>query len=687
MELFKLLGRIVIDNAKANDEIDGTTDKAESSSDKMADAFKKVGKAIGTFLVVDKIKDFGSYLMELGESTIELANNQSKLTASLKDSGHSADWMKDQYSNLYGYLGDDMAVTNTILNMEKLGLSQKETAALTNSAIAVWTAYGDSIPLEGLAESINETVMVGQVTGTLADALNWAGISEDDFNTKLAKCNSEQERATLITETLNKKYEKIKKEYDEVNEKTIAYLRSQSNLEQAQTRLGQAILPVNTALNNIKSTLANALVPAVEGVISTFDKFIDIIKNGGDIGKFLTDNVKSSISGLDKLVPQFTEKALNFMKEFGTGIKNNMPGVLSSMLDVITKLSETVFENAPKLVAGGMELLVNLAQGIANSIPTLIEKVPTIVSNIANTISASIPIIIVKGAEIILALAKGIISSIPTLVANLPKVISAIIDVWNAINWMSLGKNLITGIVNGIKNLGGNLISTAKNLFGNLKTESGNIFNNIKNVITNPILTAKTKILALISDMKNGIVNVFNSIKSVTTSVWNGIKNAIISPLKTAQSSIKSIINAIKGFFNFKISWPKIPLPRFSITPRGWSIGDLLKGSIPKLGISWYAKGGIMKAPTLFGVNGNNLLGGGEAGAEAILPLDSFYKHLDDRLAQINNQIDYDRLTKSFVQALKNVNFTIEIDKTKIGQVLDEYNGEIINFREKGVFV
>lgn len=93
-------------------------------------------------------------------------------------------------------------------------------------------------------------------------------------------------------------------------------------------------------------------------------------------------------------------------------------------------------------------------------------------------------------------------------------------------------------------------------------------------------------------------------------------------PVNTAKNAINSAINAIKGFFNFSISWPHIPLPHFSISPAGWQIGDLLKGSIPSLGISWYAKGGVMTSPTIFGYSGNNLLAGGEAGPEAIAPVD-----------------------------------------------------------------
>lgn len=110
--------------------------------------------------------------------------------------------------------------------------------------------------------------------------------------------------------------------------------------------------------------------------------------------------------------------------------------------------------------------------------------------------------------------------------------------------------------------------------------------------------------------------------QNTTTSVWNGIKSAIETPLNKAKNIVKSVIDTIKGFFNFNISWPHIPMPHFSITPRGWGVGDLLKGKIPKLGIDWYAKAmnepRILDGAQIFGAMGGRLLGGGEAGQEVL---------------------------------------------------------------------
>src|SRR5690606_14930363 len=100
-------------------------------------------------------------------------------------------------------------------------------------------------------------------------------------------------------------------------------------------------------------------------------------------------------------------------------------------------------------------------------------------------------------------------------------------------------------------------------------------------------------------------------------------KTAIQNPIQTAVNVVKSLIDKLKGFFNFTWKLPKLSLPHFSVKPSGWQIGDLLKGSIPKLGVEWYADGGIMTDPTVFGFNGRNAMVGGEAGPEAIAPIDT----------------------------------------------------------------
>ena len=353
------------------------------------------------------------------------------------------------------------------------------------------------------------------------------------------------------------------------------------------------------------------------------------------------------------------------------------------------QFSQAILANLPVLVGMGMKLVFYLVQGLMSSLPTLISKVPTIISNLADAFSNSAQTIFVWGVKIIAEIIKGLVMSIPSLIANIPKIIYAIFAVWNAINWWNLGKGLINGIKNGITSMGGSLTSSAKNLFESLKNNVSNIFNNIKKVIESPIFGAKTKVLAIIGELQNGVRVGFNFIKSHASSVWNGVKNAITSPMNTAANFVKAIISKIKGFFNFKISWPHIPLPHFNIQPNGWNVGDLLKGKIPSLGIKWYAQAMnnpmILDAPTIFGMSNGQMLGAGEAGAEVVAGRDTLMKMInqasnnraDEILDALHRIIallsDEDRMHDIIVKALNDGSFVVMLDGREVGRIVRKY--------------
>lgn len=146
-------------------------------------------------------------------------------------------------------------------------------------------------------------------------------------------------------------------------------------------------------------------------------------------------------------------------------------------------------------------------------------------------------------------------------------------------------------------------------------------------------MNAYNQVRSWVDRIKNTISDKFNAVKSSVMSIWNGITSTIQNAMNNASNIVSNIINRIKGFFNFNISWPHIPLPHFSISPAGWHVGDLLQGSIPSLSINWYAKGGIFTRPTLFPTS-NGLAGVGEAGAEAVLPIKLLKDYVREAMAE-----------------------------------------------------
>ena len=159
----------------------------------------------------------GAALLSLSSSTEEYRNNQAKLTTAFEAAGSTAETAKETYNDLYRVLGDGGQATEAANHLAKLTTNEKELEQWTTICQGVYATFGDSLPIEGLTEASNETAKVGQITGSLADALNWAGISEDDFNKKLEKTNTEAEREKLIREALNGIYEDAANKYERNN--------------------------------------------------------------------------------------------------------------------------------------------------------------------------------------------------------------------------------------------------------------------------------------------------------------------------------------------------------------------------------------------------------------------------------------------------------------------------------------
>ncbi|HEN6553838.1 TPA: phage tail tape measure protein [Streptococcus agalactiae] len=158
--------------------------------------------------------------------------------------------------------------------------------------------------------------------------------------------------------------------------------------------------------------------------------------------------------------------------------------------------------------------------------------------------------------------------------------------------------NIFSSLISGAQSLWSSFTSTLSNLWSGLVSTGSNLFNNLSSTIS----------------------GIFNGILSTASNIWNSIKSTISNAIDGAKNAVSNGVNAIKNLFNFQIKWPHIPLPHFRVSGSANPL-DWLKGGLPSIGIDWYAKGGIMTKPTLFGMNGNRAMVGGEAGAEAILPL------------------------------------------------------------------
>lgn len=273
-------GKVIIDieaDSKGFDEeLDDVSKKAKDGADGLEDLGKGAEKAekgldaadiaAGTLVanglstLIGAAKDAVMSIVELADSTREYREDMAKLETAFSSAGHSTETASKAYEDMYAILGESDRSVEAVNHLAELTKNEQEVAKWSTIAAGVTAKFGDSLPIEGLTEAANETAKVGKVTGPLADALTWAGISEDEFNKKLEKCNSEQERATLITETLNKEYEAAAAEYNELTASTQEARRATSEMEAAQAELGAAIEPVTTAWTRMKAQALTWLV-------------------------------------------------------------------------------------------------------------------------------------------------------------------------------------------------------------------------------------------------------------------------------------------------------------------------------------------------------------------------------------------------------------------------------------------
>lgn len=345
----------------------------------------------------------------------------------------------------------------------------------------------------------------------------------------------------------------------------------------------------------------NAITAIWEGIVSKIQAFCQGIVDrlnalGFDFGS-IVDVLKALWDGFCQFLAPIFEAAFNVVST-----------VLGTVLDVITGLLDIFIGLFTGNWSQMWEGVKEVFSGIWEGITSLFENFLNMIRNLADTVLGWF------GTSW-----EEVWTSVKTFFENIWNGITAFFSgIWNGI------VSTVTTQINAVKTV----VST---VFNAIKTTATTIWNGIKSAITTVVDGIKSKVSTVFESIKSTVISVFNGIKSTATSVWNGIKAAIITPIEAARDKVRSVIDAIKGFFSgLKLQLPHIKLPHFKVS----GTLSIAPPSVPHLSIEWYKQGGIMTSPTIFGMNGSALMAGGEAGAEAILPLSGFYKQLEAMLTE-----------------------------------------------------
>lgn len=284
MEIFRLLGTIAIDAQQANEAITDTTERASDAESKVAGAFTKIGGAavkFGTALVTAGAAVGGAWVAAI-ESTREYRTQMGMLDAAFQTANHSTEAARKTFSDLNAVVGDSAQATEAAQHLAKLTDSEKELQTWTDICTGVYATFGEALPIEGLTEASNETAKTGILTGGLVDALNWAGHSEEEFQEKLDKCTTEQQRQDLIMNTLNGTYSKASDQYKETNKDVMDANRAQEKLTNAMAKLGEVGEPILTAIKTKVADMVTAAIPHLENMIQKVKDVATWIKDNED---------------------------------------------------------------------------------------------------------------------------------------------------------------------------------------------------------------------------------------------------------------------------------------------------------------------------------------------------------------------------------------------------------------------
>lgn len=394
----------------------------------------------------------------------------SRLDENARESGVGIDIARKSFKTFNSIVDEVDSSVEGVSNLLQAGFTESNLQKAVEGLTGAYLKFPDTLKIESLADSLQETLATGESTGQFAELLDRLGKSTDDFNTKLQSLTSETDKQNYALQVLadaglNDTYN----QYLKNNEALIKSKETNQEYEESVANLSERLVPIS-----IKIT--ETMTKIIDKTAGVLDYLLDIAEQiqSGDLSieealqKVVGDGagiVGNFIQGIVKKIPRLMQVAGDFISNLSVGIEENLPSFISKGLDIITGLSSNLRENIGMIVDNGIELITALGNGIIESLPTLIEKVPQIVIDIAGVINDNAPKLLFAGIELIGKLIVGLITSIPTLIANLPKIIEAIVATIMAFNWLNLGSKIMNGISNGVKKMGTELRNAFTNGF------------------------------------------------------------------------------------------------------------------------------------------------------------------------------------------------------------------------------
>lgn len=614
-------------SAKGVDKITKSLNDVKKASNQAKQGVEKAMGGIKKSVqsVLKTVASFALAAASLSEG-IEFGKLQSKLNAAFQSVGSSAAQATKTFKELYRFLGDSDRAVETAQNLARITTNEKDLAEWTKILQGVYATMGDAIPVETLAESVNETAQVAKITGTLADALNWMGVSEDAVNSQLATMNTAQEREVYLRSLLNGLYSNAAAIYEQNSKAVLDYNQAQANLKIQLADVAARTMPLITAFSNVATVVLGVLKPAIEVIVQAIATLCQwIITAINWLGAFfgIFSDGKASVSKTNDNI----NKATNSMKNYGSAI-GGAAAAAKELKKQTMGFDELNVIQSPTATGGGgggggsvpsidnMDMS-NMELPSLDDFNTNIDKAKKSVQALLmliGSIGAAMWLIprweevfvlkeALKAPELLKARIRELAAEL-MIVAGTVLLIRGYFDAWvNGVDWGSLieiltGLGLVLGgigmlfgnvavnlglimsgillLVLGIKDLvenGYSMQAVIMVLIGAVATLIGVIWLLNAAMLANPITWIVAGIMALVAAFVV-LWNECEGFRNFWINLWDKIKNAVsvfIDWCKNAWQSIKTAIadgvNWIKEkvlvpISNFYIKWIKPPVDK-----------------------------------------------------------------------------------------------------------------------------
>nr|UVM95071.1 MAG: hypothetical protein [Bacteriophage sp.] len=532
----------------------GLDQGSKSGADKAGANMESFGDKMKGVLAGISVAALAASINELVSTTNEFQEDMGKLSVAAQQNSVSTDAANGAYRDMVGILGETDQSVEAVNHLFALcGDNTKSLSDWTNIASGVYATFGDSLPLEGLTEAANETAKVGQVTGPLADAINWAseaavqqGVAlsgnqaavdaynsalasgatqEDAFNAALAACSTEQERAQLITDTLNGVYADAGAQYQETNADVIAYRQSQSDLTAAMSSLGQEFMPIVTGLTDVATMLLSGVQPAVQWFvtnlpiiapilagIATTISLLAVVLNASAIAtaaQTVATNAAAAAQGLLNAVMNANPIAL---------IVVLIAGLVVAIVGLWNNSEE--FRN---FVTGAFQKIQQVAQGVIDAI----------VNFFTVTVPSAIEVVMMHFQILwnkIVSVFDGALSTVSGFVSNVVNFFT--VRVPNAVSDMLSAAGRIPG---KIASFLGDAISSAAGFVSDFASKAVQAASQFVSNIVSGLSGLAERVMSVGSDIVHGI--------------WSGISGAAGWLMDKISGFADNIVSGIKGFF------------------------------------------------------------------------------------------------------------------------------------------